>query len=80
MTEAGARRAKRLQPVEQPQAQRFDLEGFLDQIAAACNEVKTLPETEQPAAYEALRQRLKADQQQAIDVEVVTLDTNVTEP
>jgi hypothetical protein len=76
LTEAGARRAKRLQPVEQPQGTRFDLEGFLSQIAAACNEVKALPESEQPAAYEALRQRLKADQEQALDVVVVeTLET-----
>ncbi len=76
LTEAGARRAKRLQPVEQPQGTRFDLEGFLSQIAAACNEVKALPESEQPAAYEALHQRLKADQQQALDVVVVeTLET-----
>jgi len=71
LTEAGARRAKRLQPVEQQQGQRFDLEGFLNQIAAACNEVKALPEAEQEGAYEALRQRLKADQPQAIDVEVI---------
>lgn len=72
LSEAGARRAKRLAPVEQPQGQRFDLEGFLGQIAAACQEVRQLPEAEQEVGWKRLRQQLKGDQQgQPIDVEVI---------
>ena len=39
-------------PVEQPQGQRFDLEGFLGQIAAACEEAGI---TVRPFAGEGVR-------------------------
>jgi hypothetical protein len=74
LTEAGARRAKRLQPIEQPHGQRFDLEGFLGQIATACNKVKALPESQQPAAYEALREQLRSDQQEGQALEPIDVD------
>ena len=78
LSEAGARRAKRLTPVEQPQGQRFDLEGFLGQIAAACQEVRQLPEAEQEVGWEQLRQQLKGDQQgqalEPIDVEPLPVE------
>lgn len=72
LSEAGSRRAKRLAPVEQPQGQRFDLQGFLGQIAQACSEVRQLPEAEQEHGWEQLRRQLKAEQPQgeALDVEV----------
>ena len=71
LTEAGARRAKRLQPIEQPQGARFDLEGFIASLADACGQVRALPPEQQEAGWEVLRERLKADQQQALDVVVV---------
>jgi hypothetical protein len=80
--EIGARRAKRLAPVEQPQGQRFDLEGFLGQIAQACSEVRQLPPEQQEAGWEQLRQQLKADQPQgqAIDVEATLVEPTAAPP
>lgn len=77
LSEAGSRRAKRLAPVEQPQGQRFDLQGFLSSVASACAEVRQLPPDRQPEAFEALHQQLKADQPHAlepIDVEALPVE------
>jgi hypothetical protein len=76
LSEAGSRRAKRLQPAEQLQAQRFDLQGFLEQVGQACSQVKALPEADQPAALAALRKQLNSNtephgQTELIDVEVI---------
>lgn len=76
--EAGARRAKRLAPVEQPQGQRFDLEGFLGQIAAACQGVRRLPEAEQEQGWLRLQAQLRVDQEDlTIDAEKVVPEPNL---
>jgi hypothetical protein len=78
LAEAGARRAKRLAPAEQPQAQRFDLQGFLSSVASACAEVRQLPPDQQGQAFEQLHQQLKDDQQgqalEPIDVEAQAVE------
>ncbi len=73
LAEAGSRRARRLQAIEQPQAQRFDLQGFLSSVASACAVVRQLPPDQQNQAFKELHQQLKTGQpsqsQKSIDVE-----------
>lgn len=79
LAEIGSRRAKRLTPEQQPKTQRFDLQGFLSSVADACAEVRQLPPDQQEAGWEALRERLRTDQQgqalEPIDVEVVPVNS-----
>ena len=78
LSEAGARRAKRLAPVQQPQTQRFDLESFLSTVATACSEIRQqLPPDQQGQAFEQLHQQLRSDQQgqaDPIDVEALPVE------
>lgn len=77
LSEAGSRRAKRLAPAKQPQPQRFDLQGFLSNLADACGQVRALPPEQQEAGWEALRERLRSDQQaqaQPIDARVIDIE------
>lgn len=81
LSEAGSRRAKRLQPEALQMSQGFDLEGFLSQVAAACEAVRALPAEQQPAGWEALQQRLRAEPEpeptdplEPIDVDVLALE------
>ena len=78
LNEAGSRRAKRLQPVaQQPNQNHFDLQGFLGQIALACEEVKALPPEQQEAGWEKLRAELKAEQQLEADDSVIDVEIRV---
>ena len=71
LTEAGSRRAKRLQP-EKPQPQnQFDHQALLSAVAQACEEARTLPPGQQGQAFEAIHQQLCGNHQMSIDVEVV---------
>lgn len=78
LAEVGSRRARRLQPQDQPQTQRFDLQGFLSTVASACAEVRQLPPDQQGQAFEQLHQQLRSDQQgqalEPIDVEALPVE------
>lgn len=83
LSEAGTRRAKRLQPQMEPQRQQFDLDGFLGQVAAAAEAIRSLPEDQQPDGWQRLRRQLheapEQEQVVPIDVEVVP-ETERSEP
>lgn len=76
LSEAGARRARRLQP-EQPQQQnRADIGALIEQLAAAAESIKALPANQQDHAWATVRQQLRSDQQgqaDPIDVAAVTV-------
>lgn len=78
--EAGARRARRLQP-EQPQQQnRIDPQQLLSAVAEACAEVRALPPEQQEQGWERLREELRNDQQREQGLEPIDVEALPVEP
>lgn len=80
LSEAGARRARRLTP-EQPQQQnRADIGALIEQLGQAAEAIRALPPDQRDGAWKRVREGLRPDQQQAIDVRVIEAQAPDTDP